>query len=76
MTAQILQFPISDACTRLAARSRRVPCPYCQAPPGRPCVNRGTRQIHLTGPHPDRVAAAEQGASNELPIEPEQEETP
>lgn len=59
MTAQILQFPILDARTRLAARSRRVPCPYCQAPPGRSCVNRGTRQIHLTGPHPDRVAAAE-----------------
>jgi hypothetical protein len=61
MTATILPFPAPPELVRrnLAAHSRIVACPWCDAPAGRPCVNRGTVQIRITGPHAARLAAAE-----------------
>jgi hypothetical protein len=71
VTATIIPFPvpIEKALRSLRARCRVVACPHCGAVPGRPCVNRNTAQVRVTGPHPDRIAVAEAALEGERNVQ-------
>lgn len=58
MTATVYRL---DDYRRDPADPLTVPCPYCEAEPGRRCVTRGqggARYQRIHGPHPDRIATA------------------
>lgn len=64
--AVILPFP-SRSPEPLSRRERRalaktIRCRECGAAISKPCTNKGTSIVRLSGPHPDRMAEAEAAA--------------